>query len=60
VTLDGDTTTFDGRSTFAQPTVLFFQSGLDSRKVHSLTITNAASALLMIGAVDVTTSSGIS
>jgi hypothetical protein len=52
-TLDGVTTTFDGASSFAQPAVLFFQTGLDRTKQHTLVLTNAADSLLAIGTIDV-------
>jgi hypothetical protein len=57
-TLDGQTSILNGYSSLAQPTVLFFQTGLDPSKEHSLTITNAADSLLAIGTIDVTTVSG--
>jgi hypothetical protein len=57
-TLDGETIMYNGHSNFAQPTTLFFQTGLDASKPHNLTITNAGDHLLAVGVIDVTMTSG--
>jgi hypothetical protein len=54
-TLDGATTSFNGASSFLQPSVLFFQTGLDPTQEHTLMLTNGANALLAIGTIDLIT-----
>jgi hypothetical protein len=57
-TLDGETIMYNGHSNFAQPTTLFFQTGLDASKPHNLTITNAGDHQIAVGVISVTMASG--
>lgn len=60
VNLDGaDVIEYNGQSSWTEPTMLFFQTGLDPDVTHDLRITNNEDRLLAIGAVNITTVSGI-
>jgi hypothetical protein len=55
VQLDNDSVTLNGASSSEVATTLFFRTGLDNTIPHSLTITNEADGLLVIGLINVTT-----
>ncbi|KZT29142.1 hypothetical protein NEOLEDRAFT_1167157 [Neolentinus lepideus HHB14362 ss-1] len=58
VTLDGVTTSYDGQSSFTEPALLFYATGLNSSMSHSLTFTNADNRTTAIDSVNITTISG--
>lgn len=60
VTLDGQTTQYDAQSVWEEGTVLFFSTGLDPERTHSLIITNAGNNILAIGYINTTSVSGVS
>ena len=59
VTLDGETTQYTAQSIWEEGTVLFYMTGLDPGRTHSLIITNAEDNLLAIGYINITSVSGI-
>ena len=58
VTLDGETTQFNAQSVWNEGAVLFYMTGLDPERAHSLIITNAEDHLLAVGYINTTTVSG--
>jgi len=58
ITLDGETTQYNAQSVWKEGAVLFYTTGLDPERTHSLIITNAEDHLLSIGYVNTTLVSG--
>lgn len=59
VTLDGETTQYEAQSVWVEGAVLFYMTGLDPERTHSLTITNAANNRLAVGYINTTSVSGV-
>jgi len=59
VTLDGETTQYNAQSAWKEGTVLFYTTGLDPERTHSLIITNAENNLLAVGYINTTSVSGV-
>ena len=60
ITLDGETTQYDAQSVWEEGAVLFYATGLDPERTHSLIITNAENNFLAIGYINTTSVSGVS
>lgn len=59
ITLDGETTQYNAQSAWKEGAVLFYMTGLDPERPHSLTITNADNNLLAVGYINTTFVSGV-
>ena len=58
ITLDGETTQYNAQSAWNEGAVLFYMTGLDPERIHSLTITNAANSALGVEYINTTFVSG--
>jgi hypothetical protein len=58
VTLDGETTQFNAQSAWKEGAMLFYMTGLDPERPHSLIITNAEDHFLAVGYINTTSVSG--
>ncbi|KAF9650651.1 hypothetical protein BDM02DRAFT_3127622 [Thelephora ganbajun] len=59
VTLDGETTQYNAQSVWKEGAVLFYMTGLDPGRTHSLIITNAEDNQLAVGYINITSVSGV-